>query len=353
MRECGGGVVQIRSKVAGTLAMHRCAIATAWGRRHLVRHLLQRRGVFRPSSHRDIQRISDRSQLFRIGTRYAFRCSNNSAIQCRLPIPQQVLTHLHRTGTMTVRLLASALLASALSAGGCSVDARRAPPSTAGQQPHLITVAQLPAAGTGASIEAAATEPEDGQWIRPAKDFASSRYSGLSEITAANVSSLKPAWTFDTGVRKGQEAAPLVVGSTMYVVTPYPNILFALDLAKPGAPPKWTYHPKPLPSSQGEACCDVVNRGPVVRGRENHLRDARQYGCGGRRRKRCAAVAHAARQHRAWRDDDDGAADREGSRAGGKQRRRVGCARMDEGARREDGRSGVDGDEHRARIAWC
>jgi len=186
-----------------------------------------------------------------------------SAIQCRLQIPQQMLTTLDRTGKPTVRLLASALIASVLSASGCSVDARRAPPSTAGQQPHLMTRAQLPAAGTGALIEAAATEPEDGQWIRPAKDFASSRYSGLTEITAANVSSLKPAWTFDTGVRRGQEAAPLVVGRTMYVVTPYPNILFALDLAKAGAPPKWTYHPKPLPSSQGEACCDVVNRGPA------------------------------------------------------------------------------------------
>jgi glucose dehydrogenase len=49
----------------------------------------------------------------------------------------------------------------------------------------------------------------------------------------------------------------------MYVVTPYPNFLYALDLTKPGAPPKWTYKPQPLPASQGVACCDVVNRGAV------------------------------------------------------------------------------------------
>ncbi len=60
---------------------------------------------------------------------------------------------------------------------------------------------------------------------------------------------------------KGEEAAPLVVNNTMYVVTPYPNLLYALDLTKPGAPMKWMYQPAIEPASQGEACCDVVNRG--------------------------------------------------------------------------------------------
>src|SRR5215207_4817907 len=79
-------------------------------------------------------------------------------------------------------------------------------------------------------------DAEDGQWLRPAKDYASTRFSGLDQITTANAASLKLAWSFSTGVLRGQEAAPLVVGSTMYVVTPYPNILYALDLTKPGAP---------------------------------------------------------------------------------------------------------------------
>src|SRR6185295_15322678 len=42
--------------------------------------------------------------------------------------------------------------------------------------------------------------------------------------------------------------------------TPFPNLLYALDLTKPGAT-KWTYNPHPAASSQGVACCDVVNRG--------------------------------------------------------------------------------------------
>jgi PQQ-dependent dehydrogenase (methanol/ethanol family) len=117
------------------------------------------------------------------------------------------------------------------------------------------------AAAPSSAITIPGAEPEDGQWIRPAKDYASTRFSGLDQITPENVGSLKLAWTFSTGVLRGQEAAPLVVGGTMYVVTPYPNILYALDLTKPGAPAKWKYEPKPLAAAQGVACCDVVNRG--------------------------------------------------------------------------------------------
>jgi lanthanide-dependent methanol dehydrogenase len=108
-----------------------------------------------------------------------------------------------------------------------------------------------------------ATQPgaaEDGQWTMPAKDFASTRYSGLDQINTDNVKDLRVAWTFSTGVNRGQEAAPLVVGDTMYVVTPYPNILYALDLKNPGSV-KWKYEPKPSSAAQGVACCDYVNRG--------------------------------------------------------------------------------------------
>jgi PQQ-dependent dehydrogenase (methanol/ethanol family) len=110
---------------------------------------------------------------------------------------------------------------------------------------------------TGAQAPA---ETEDGQWVMPAKNYASTRYSGLDQINTENVKTLKVAWTFSTGVNRGQEAAPIVVNNTMYVVTPYPNILYALDLNKPGET-KWKYEPDPASASQGVACCDVVNRG--------------------------------------------------------------------------------------------
>ena len=96
----------------------------------------------------------------------------------------------------------------------------------------------------------------------PAKDFASTRFSGLNEINSSNAGGLKVAWTFSTGVTRGHEAAPIIVSNTMYVVTPYPNVLYALDLSKPGAT-KWKYEPKPNAAAQGVACCDVVNRGCV------------------------------------------------------------------------------------------
>jgi lanthanide-dependent methanol dehydrogenase len=107
-----------------------------------------------------------------------------------------------------------------------------------------------------------ASETEDGQWLMPAKNYASTRFSGLEQINTDNVKSLKVAWTFSTGVNRGHEAAPLVVGSTMYVVTPYPNILYALDLS-PGkeGTTKWKYEPDPMAAAQGVACCDLVNRG--------------------------------------------------------------------------------------------
>jgi PQQ-dependent dehydrogenase (methanol/ethanol family) len=97
----------------------------------------------------------------------------------------------------------------------------------------------------------------------PSKNFANTRYSELDEINASNVKNLKVAFTFSTGINRGQEAAPIVAGGTMFVVAPFPNKLYALDLSKPGAPLKWMYDPKPDPSAQGVACCDVVNRGPA------------------------------------------------------------------------------------------
>ncbi|MDX1406449.1 MAG: hypothetical protein R3192_18095, partial [Woeseiaceae bacterium] len=60
---------------------------------------------------------------------------------------------------------------------------------------------------------------DDGEWTRPGKDLAATRYSGLGDITAENVAKLRPTWTFSTGVLGGHEGQPLVVDGTMYVVT--------------------------------------------------------------------------------------------------------------------------------------
>lgn len=100
-------------------------------------------------------------------------------------------------------------------------------------------------------------------WPMPAKDFSSARYSDMRDINSGNISKLKSSFTFSTGVMRGHEAAPVVVSDTMYIVTPYPNYVYALDLRKPGAPVKWKFDPKPQSAAQGVACCDFVNRGVV------------------------------------------------------------------------------------------
>src|ERR1041384_1851244 len=113
-------------------------------------------------------------------------------------------------------------------------------------------------APTGASVT---TEAEDGQWIMPAKNYASTRFSGLEDINTGNAASLKLAWSFSTGLVRGHEAAPIIANNTMYIITPFPNIVYALDLTQAGGPVKWKYESNPSSSSQGVACCDVVNRG--------------------------------------------------------------------------------------------
>jgi lanthanide-dependent methanol dehydrogenase len=100
---------------------------------------------------------------------------------------------------------------------------------------------------------------DDSQWVMPAKNYASTRYSGLDQINTENVHELTVAWTFSIGTTAGFEAAPLVVGNTMYVTTPWPNVLYAIDTADGSM--RWAYQPNPERAAKGVACCDVVNRG--------------------------------------------------------------------------------------------
>ncbi|MBU1210383.1 MAG: PQQ-dependent dehydrogenase, methanol/ethanol family, partial [Alphaproteobacteria bacterium] len=98
------------------------------------------------------------------------------------------------------------------------------------------------------------------QWVLQTGDYFNQRYSKLDQINAGNVKDLKVAWTFSTGVLRGHEGSPLVIGDTMYLHTPFPNNVFALDLKEPGRI-LWKYEPKQDPSVIPVMCCDTVNRG--------------------------------------------------------------------------------------------
>jgi PQQ-dependent dehydrogenase (methanol/ethanol family) len=103
-----------------------------------------------------------------------------------------------------------------------------------------------------------AQNPKD--WVMPAGDYANTRYSKLNQITAANVGKLQVAWTFSTGVLRGHEGGPLIIGNVMYVHTPFPNKVYALDLSQENKI-VWKYEPKQDPNVIPVMCCDTVNRG--------------------------------------------------------------------------------------------
>jgi lanthanide-dependent methanol dehydrogenase len=97
-------------------------------------------------------------------------------------------------------------------------------------------------------------------WASQNGDYALTRYSKLDQINAENVGTLKVAWTFSTGVLRGHEGSPLVIGNTLYAHTPFPNIVYALNLDDEQKI-IWKYTPKQDPSVIPIMCCDTVNRG--------------------------------------------------------------------------------------------
>src|SRR5580693_263895 len=109
-----------------------------------------------------------------------------------------------------------------------------------------------------ADLDARAKDPK--QWVMQQGDDANTRYSKLNQINASNVKKLQVAWTFSTGVLRGHEGGPLVVGDTMYVHTPFPNTVYALDLNHEGKI-LWKYEPRQDPNVIPIMCCDTVNRG--------------------------------------------------------------------------------------------
>jgi PQQ-dependent dehydrogenase (methanol/ethanol family) len=85
------------------------------------------------------------------------------------------------------------------------------------------------------------------------------RYSQLKQITAANVGKMQVAWTFSTGVLRGHEGSPLVIDGMMYMTSPFPNKVYAINLDNQQI--VWKYEPKQDPAVIPQMCCDTVNRG--------------------------------------------------------------------------------------------
>jgi quinohemoprotein ethanol dehydrogenase len=107
-----------------------------------------------------------------------------------------------------------------------------------------------------ARLDAAHLDPAN--WLQVGGGRDEQHFSALTQITAANVASMKPAWSFDYDTMRGQEGEPLVVDGVMYVSTAWSKV-YALDAAS--GKQLWQYDPK-VPGAAGfRGCCDVVNRG--------------------------------------------------------------------------------------------
>jgi len=123
----------------------------------------------------------------------------------------------------------------------------------------LLGAAQF-AAPAKANDELIKMQADPNQWVMPTGNYANQRYSTLDQINATNAAKLHPVWTFSTGVLRGHEGGPLVIGDIMYVHTPFPNNVFALDLNDNGKI-IWKYEPRQDANTIPVMCCDTVNRG--------------------------------------------------------------------------------------------
>ncbi|KXU83077.1 methanol dehydrogenase [Paraburkholderia monticola] len=128
----------------------------------------------------------------------------------------------------------------------------------------VLGLAILASAAFG-SLAAQADSQLDGlmknpsNWAAQAGDYANHRYSPLKQINENNVGKLQVAWTMSTGVLRGHEGAPLVIGDTMYIHSPFPNKVIAINLKDQTF--IWQYLPKQDDQVVSVMCCDTVNRG--------------------------------------------------------------------------------------------
>ena len=119
----------------------------------------------------------------------------------------------------------------------------------------LLCVFNLPAATL-------AQEGDPAQWVMPNANYAGWNYSPLDQINVDNVETLTMTWTVQLGIQDSYEASPLVIGDTMYIVTPKPNYVYALDLEREGVI-KWEFRPEipDLETTVRSACCGAQTRG--------------------------------------------------------------------------------------------
>jgi alcohol dehydrogenase (cytochrome c) len=103
-------------------------------------------------------------------------------------------------------------------------------------------------------------EREPGSWLTYSGSYRGQRFSGLDQITPANVAKLRPAWVYQAQERGGFEATPLVADGVMYLTEPTGPVV-ALDVRS--GRPLWRWEPS-LPKDVRTLGFGKVNRGVAL-----------------------------------------------------------------------------------------
>ena len=120
----------------------------------------------------------------------------------------------------------------------------------------LVAAPAISTANSG--VEQLTKNPNN--WAIWGGNYAGTRYSELSDINVDNVKNLQPAWSFSTGVLRGHEGGPLVIDDMLYIHTPFPNTVYAIDQKTQAV--IWEYTPtQDADVTIPVMCCDTVNRG--------------------------------------------------------------------------------------------
>ncbi|MGD9740823.1 MAG: PQQ-dependent dehydrogenase, methanol/ethanol family, partial [Bauldia sp.] len=116
-------------------------------------------------------------------------------------------------------------------------------------------------APASANDDVLALQDDPANVVMPSVNYFGWNYSTLDQITLDNVADLQIAWTWQIGILDSHEAPPIVVGDTMYIVSPKPNYVYALDLNNNGVI-KWEFRPDmTVEEAVRVACCGAQTRG--------------------------------------------------------------------------------------------
>jgi len=85
-------------------------------------------------------------------------------------------------------------------------------------------------------------------------------------IDAENAGSLKPIFSFRIPQPEGLSGSVVVAGSMLFLQSPFPHVIFALDLMRPDDPVRWSFTPPARRDAAGLDWYGATTGGPVLTG---------------------------------------------------------------------------------------